>query len=355
MPLITPDKLRKTLQGNRLGGVFFLFGDDEYLKEEATSQITAAHLDPATKDFNYDQLRGADVEPETLASIANTPPMMAEWRVVVVRETQALAANARGRAVLEALTARPLPGLALIFVATLPDKSKAQVYEKLKRATTAVEFAQLSAADLPGWLIERAAASDVVLEPGAARALAATGSELGTLVQEVAKLIGYVGDRARITKDDVSEIVGAVPRQNRWDWFDLVGDGRFREARATLPILLEGAESGVGLVIGLGAHILRLVAPATGGERAPPSPLPPHQRWLAGRIMKQARGWRAEVVEDAVDDLLRADRLLKSSSLDEQQIMEELLLRLEQLADDRPSLQYGRFSHAAVPRVTGAR
>jgi DNA polymerase-3 subunit delta len=85
MALTSPDRLTRALEGGTRGGVFFLFGEEEYLKEEATAAITAAHLDPSTRDFNYDQLRGADVEPETLASIANTPPMMAEWRVVVVR------------------------------------------------------------------------------------------------------------------------------------------------------------------------------------------------------------------------------------------------------------------------------
>ena len=126
MALTSPDKLTRALEAGKLGGVYFLFGEEEFLKEEAAAAITAAHLDPATRDFNYDQLRGADLEPETLASIANTPPMMAEWRVLVVREAQALAANARGRTAVESLIEKPIPGLALIFVATLPEKTKAE-------------------------------------------------------------------------------------------------------------------------------------------------------------------------------------------------------------------------------------
>lgn len=330
MPLIKPGELTRRLEKGAPGGVFFLFGEEEFLKEEAAAAITAAHLDPATRDFNYDQLRGADLEPETLASIANTPPMMAEWRVVVVREAQALAANARARAAVESLIGRPIPGLALVFVATLPEKTKAQFYEKLKRAAVAVSFPQLSRADLPGWLIDRARTGGVELETGAARALAATGGELGVLVQELGKLRDYAGERKRITKDDVAAVSGGVPRQNRWDWFDLVGDANFREARATLPILLEAGESGVGLVIGLGTHFLRLGVAAAGGQGALGSALPPHQRWLAGRIAKQARRWSTEDVEDAIDDLLRADRLLKSASLTDRQILEELLLRMEQ-------------------------
>jgi DNA polymerase III subunit delta len=330
MPLTSPEKLTKALASGRRGGIFFLFGEEEFLKEEAAAAITAAHLDPSTRDFNYDQLRGADLEPETLASIANTPPMMAEWRVVVVREAQALGANARSRAAVESLLASRAPDLALVFVATLPDKTKAQFWEKLKKETVAVDFPQLSASDLPGWLIDRAQQRGVELDTPGARALAATGSDIGVLVQELGKLADFVGGSRPIGRDDVAALVGSVPKQNRWDWFDLVGDARFRDARNAIPVLLESGESGVGLVIGLGTHFLRLGVAAAGGERALGAALPAHQRWLAGRIAKQARRWQAVAVEDAVDDLLRADRLLKSSSLSERQIMEELLLRLEQ-------------------------
>lgn len=330
MPLTSPDKLTRALESGRRGGIFFLFGEEEFLKEEATAAIVAAHLDPGTRDFNFDQLRGTDLEPDTLASIANTPPMMAEWRVVVVRDAQAIATNARARAVVESLLDSKPPELALLLVATLPDKSKAQLWEKLKRGTVAVEFQPISGSDLPGWLMERGTQRGLQLDTGAARALAATGSSPGVLVQELAKLADYIGEERVVTRDDVAAVVGAVPRQNRWDWFDLVGDARFRAARAGIPVLLDNGESGVGLVIGLGTHFLRLGIAAAGGEAALGSALPPHQRWLAGRIAKQARRWNAVAVEDAVDDLLRADRLLKSSSLDERQILEELLLRLEQ-------------------------
>jgi DNA polymerase III subunit delta len=329
MPLTSPDKLRRALESGRRGGIFFLFGDEEFLKEEAAAAITAAHLDPATKDFNYDQLRGADLEPETLASIANTPPMMAEWRVVVVREAQALATNARARSAVESLLERRAPDLALVLVATLPDKSKAQFWERLKRDTVAIEFPALAGADLPGWLMERAEQHGLRLDVAAARALAATGSELGVLVQELKKLGDFVEEGRTITRDDVAAIVGAVPRQNRWDWFDMVGDARFREARAAIPVLLESGESGVGLIIGLGTQLLRLGVAAAGGERALGAALPPHQRWLAGRVAKQARRWSTATIELAVDDLLRADRLLKSASLQDRQVLEELLLRLE--------------------------
>lgn len=327
MPVTSSAALLRSLESGKRGGIFFLFGAEEHLKEELAAAIVAAHLDPATRDFNFDQLRGTDVTPETLASVAATPPMMTEWRVVVVRDAQGLAANARSRSVVENILAQKLPGLALILVATLPEKAKAQIYDKLKKQTTAVEFAALGASDVPGWLIARAADDGYELDLTAARGMGGSiGADLGILVQELKKLYGYVQPRKNIGMEDVAACVGSISRQNRWEWFDMLGERRFAEARAALPVLLDNGESGVGLVIGIGTHFLRLGILAHGGERALEDALPPYQRWLASRLARQAKKWRAPDLDSALDELLRADRLLKSSNLGDQSVLEELIL-----------------------------
>jgi DNA polymerase-3 subunit delta len=330
MPLLSPDKLTRSLEAGERGGAFFLFGEEEFLKEEAAGRIVDAHLDPATREFNLDQFQGSEGSVETLASILQTPPMMAEWRVVVVREVQALAGSPRARSLIESLVERELPGLVVILLGQIPERSRAQIYELLKSKTRAVEFSPLTPGDIPGWLMERATAEGMELEPDAARALAAAiGPVVGVLDRELAKLRDFVGERRRIAAADVEAAVGRVTQQNRWDWFDLVGTGRLTEARAALPILFDAKESGVGLVLGLGTHFLRLALAADGGERALQNELPPHQRWLATRLARQARNWNAPALDAALDDLLRADRLLKSASLSEEQIVDELLLRLQ--------------------------
>jgi DNA polymerase-3 subunit delta len=330
MPLLSPEKLERSIAKGERGGIFFLFGAEEFLKEEAAARIVNAHLDPATREFNLDQINGSEGTVETLASILQTPPMMAEWRVVVVRETQALAGSPRARAIIEALLDKDTPGLVVVLIGQIPDRSRAQFYEILKRKARAIEFTPLTSGDLPGWLMERAAARGVEMEPDAARALAdAVGPEVGVLERELAKLHDFVGERTQIGMADVEAAVGRVARQNRWDWFDLVGAGKLAEARAGLPILLDARESGVGLVLGLGTHFLRLAIARAGGERALQNELPQHQRWLAGRLARQARYWTSEELTAALDDLLRADRLLKSASLSEEQILDELLLRIQ--------------------------
>lgn len=321
----------------RPGGAFFLSGDEDFLREQAVARIVAAHLDPATGDFNLDQLRGDAVTAEALASVLATPPMMADWRVVVIREAQALSQKARE--VVEAVASAPPPGLALVVSARIPAGSKARFYTLLQQYARAVDFAPVDPLDAPGWVIEHARSTHGrEIEPEAARALvAAVGAELRGLVAELEKLAAFVGDRPTITRDDVQALTGVVPRYDRWGWFDLVGERRFDEALRQLPVLLAGGETGVGLVIGLGTQLLRIALVCAGGTAALERELKPNQRWLARRVAPQARRWTLAEADLALAELLRADRLLKSASLTDRQAMEELLLRLWAIGAARES------------------
>jgi DNA polymerase III subunit delta len=269
------------------------------------------------------------VTPETLASLIQTPPMMGEWRVVVVHGAQELAGSSTARKVLEDVASAPPPGLALVLKADIGG-SKAKIWKTLQKETTSVAFPRLSDGDLPGWLMAAAKRDGLTLEPDAARAIAAAiGGDLATMVMELDKLREYVGDRAAIRREDVEAVVGAIPRQDRWEWIDMVADRRFDEARRTFPIVLESGDSGVGLVIGLANQLLRIAICLAGGKGALEGELPRHQRWLAGRVATQARRWTAADVDRGLAHLARADRLLKSAPLSETQIMEELLFLLE--------------------------
>ena len=330
MARTTPERLLRALEAAP-GGVFFLYGDEAFLREEMVLRIIEAHLDPATRDFNLDLVRGSDVSAEQRASLIATPPMMASWRVVVVRDAQGLAAKAR-EAVEEAAAA-PLPGLALVVSAAVPSGSKARFYTTLEKQATSVEFAPLAESDAPGWLVERArAVHGRALPIDAAQALtAAAGTDLGILVAELAKVVEYAAERAELSLDDVRAVGVHIPRVDRWRWFDAVAERRFSDALTDLPALLDAGENGVGLVIGLGAQLLRVALVCAGGAAALERELKPYQRWMGRRVAAYAREWTLPQAEAALSELLRTDRLLKSASLTDAQAIAELLLRLRAL------------------------
>jgi DNA polymerase III subunit delta len=321
-------ELQRSLRADGSGGVFYFHGEDAHSREEGVARVVDAYSDVGTRDFNLDQLRGADVSAEALASILATPPMMAEWRVVVVREMQGLSVKARE--VVEGVLADPPVGLVLVLSGVVPAGSKAKFYTELQRRARSVEFGAVSPHDAPGWLIERAREHHgVQLTADAARGMVSgIGPDLGILAAELAKVVSFCGDRTTITGEDVLAVGGTLPQQDRWLWFDLVGERRFGEALATVPLLLQAGESAVALVIGMTSQLLRIGLVCAGGQAALERELKPYQRWLARRVVPQARRWTAAEIDRALGELLRTDRLLKSASLNDRQALEELILRL---------------------------
>ena len=80
--------------------------------------------------------------------------------------------------------------------------------------------------------------------------------------------------------------------------------------------------------MGLAEHLMRVALARTGGSAALDSALPPHRKWLVPRLNKQAKAWSPEELEEAILGLRRVDRLLKSSSLSDEHILEEWILSL---------------------------
>lgn len=261
--------------------------------------------------------------------------MMAEWRVVVLREVEGLASTKKARDELIDIAKDPPPGLALIMSCTVPSGSKAKFYRELAKHARSVEFRAISEADVPGWLMARAEeAHGLELDAAAARALgAAIGTDLGVLSQELEKLARFVGDRRAIGIADVEAAGTKLPSQDRWRWFDLVGERRFEEARRALTVLLGQGETGVGLVIGLTTHFLRLGIAVQKGPRGLEEALPRHQKWLAKRVAGQAGGWSIDEIDHALAGLLDVDQRLKASPHTDEHFLESWLLGLRVRAE----------------------
>jgi DNA polymerase III delta subunit len=157
---------------------------------------------------------------------------------------------------------------------------------------------------------------------------AGVGTNLGVLAQEVEKLSNVVEEGEPIGLEAVRAAGTQIPAEDRWIWMDRVGRREFGDALTGLGALFSQGESGVGLTIGLANHLIRVALARAGGAPALERALPGHQRWLVSRLLQQAKHWTGEELEEAILGLRRVDRLLKSSSLPDDQILEEWLLGL---------------------------
>jgi len=95
MPPSSLKILRDAIKSGSFDPAYYVVGEDEFQKEDAIRQLIDAALDPAAADFNLDVRRASDLSSEDLGVLIGTPPMMAERRVVVLRDVPWLRKDAQ--------------------------------------------------------------------------------------------------------------------------------------------------------------------------------------------------------------------------------------------------------------------
>jgi len=231
--------------------VYLLHGDNEFLKQEKVRELVEQLVDPATRDFNLELLRAGDLEASRLSAALDALPVMANRRVVVLRDAGALKKDARS--VLDRYLVRPSADMVLVLVTAPGSKIDATLME---RAST-VEIRQLTEDEAVKWVIARATALNSSIMENAARLLvAATGSDLALIDGELRKLRDYSTGNA-ITTAAVQEIVGVRAGETMEDLLDAVcaRDGPRAVALVDL-VLSQPKTTGVSLVMALTTHFL---------------------------------------------------------------------------------------------------
>jgi DNA polymerase III subunit delta len=269
--------LFSAIEKRAFDAAYHFIGDDDFRKHEALSLLIDAAVDPATRDFNLEVRRGSEIGAETLGSLLGTPPMLADRRVVVVRDAGALKKDAKAAA--EDYLQRPAADV--VFVLVQPSGEKPD--PKFARATTVV-FEPISGPQLSRWISMRAEHFGATITAGAAELLqGSVGNDLPQLNVEIEKLASYVSGGA-IDEAAVGAIVGVRREESLTALLDAVGNRDAAAALRILPGLLEQPKSsGVFIVMVLGMQVL-----GTGFARARLAKRVPPAR-LSGEIMNMIK------------------------------------------------------------------
>lgn len=314
--------LRPALQDKQFSPAYYLHGDDEYLKEEALRHLIDAAIDPATRDFNLDQRRGADLDAASLASLLGTPPMMAERRVVVVRDAPSLRKDAK--LALGKYLGSPARDMLVLLTAPADIKPEASLAEH----TVLVDCKPLTGVQLPKWIVARAEKFGARISVKAVELLQDTvGSDLTELGSALDKLASFCSGR-EIDEAAVSALVGVRPDETAGRLLDAVAmrDGALASTLVA-GVLRQPKTGAVPLVMALTTQMLAL---AIGKSRnLPPARLSSEYYALLkrGSSNMTGRGWGEAVacwarangkwsladLDHALDVLLQTDLALKNS------------------------------------------
>jgi DNA polymerase-3 subunit delta len=332
--------LHAALKQHAFDPVYFFFGEDDYLKDVRLRELVAAAVDPATRDFNLELRRGNELDAETLDALLSTPPMLAERRVVVIRDVDKLMKDAR--ALLLRYLERPAPDLLLLLAA--PAGAKAD--KPLADRSTAVEFAPLTGDRLPRWVAYHAETvlGRPITSDAATLLIEAVGADLAQLAVELEKLASFATDT--IDEGAVAEIVGVRRGESLGALLDAVAA---KDAATTLgliaAVLQQPKTSAVSIVMNLTTQTLAMAYGAAARANGTPSralfneymTLLKETGAFPGRPWGEAvtawtrntDRWTVSELDSALSALLSADAALKETRLSsDEQLLTSLVLAL---------------------------
>jgi len=335
--------LRDSIKRRSFDGAYYILGDDEYQKDDAVRQLVEAALEPGTRDFNFDTRRASELDTETLEVLLSTPPMMAERRIVVLREVNALKRESRN--FLDKYLKNRAPDLLLLMTAAVGSKPDGA----LLTSSTPLQFDPLTGDRVPRWIAHTASSEfGVRMSESAIELLqAAVGNDLHQLAGELDKLASYVQGRTQeIGEEDVSAVVGVRRGETHSDLLDAVADRNVSRALELIPhVLAQPKTTGVSIVMALSTQMLAIswgrarldeglsrarlaqeyfdLLRETGAFTGRP--------WGSATAVwaRAAERWNRESLDRALDCLLEADVALKESRVSsEEQLIATVILRL---------------------------
>ena len=240
----TYDDLQSALAKKEFSPVYLLYGEEDFLIEEATDAILEAALTKDERGFNLDVLYGSDSDARDIASHASSFPMMAERRVVVVRDVDKLA----HAELLANYIEHPSPSTCLILSCTKPDFRRKPFVTAKKHAFN-LECKPLWENQIPAWIAKRVKIAKRVIQPDAASMLAAyVGTSMREIMNELEKLYIYLGEKRSISVDDISAIVGMSKEFSVFELQWAIGMKDTRKATEILERMIEAGEQPVMMV-----------------------------------------------------------------------------------------------------------
>ncbi len=195
------------LKKGKVMPVYILHGTEAFYIDEVTKYMEDELLSDGEKAFNQSVLYGRDVDSKSVLDHARQFPMMAERRVVIVKEAQGM----RDLKSLDSYISNPSPQT--VFVLAHKKKLDGRI-KWVKEAKTSDQVGLLASEPVPEykiqrWLQDYIKGLGMTISPDAAEMMTQhLGTDLKKITNEISKIRVNLQTRNDITAEEVEKYVG---------------------------------------------------------------------------------------------------------------------------------------------------
>jgi len=336
------------LNSGNLKPIYYLYGEEDFYLDQLL-ELFSKVIPAEQKDFNFDLLYGQDVSPAQALSIARSFPMMAERRVLILRNFLQLKKGGgddgapRGHIndFIQYIE-NPNPSTLLVCFDEKKPAGNTNIGKAFKKSKDVGfhEFERMPDYLIPDWVIDWVRSHHTKnIEPAAAQLLAQfVGNNLQLLSTEIDKVCTFVDTADTVSEADVKKIIGSYREFTAIELKDAIISRNLEQALYISEQMLQHTKSDTGeLIRTVGFfnsvfvnvwQILRLSEKGFAKNQVQ-SELGINNNWYFNKLWDDASNFRYAEMPRIFEALLDADRSVKGfSTLDSTSILFFLVKRI---------------------------
>lgn len=253
------NSLIKEIEAKNFEKIYFLHGEEAFYIDKITNSIVKNALEEHERDFNQSIVYGKDVEVNSLISEAKQYPMMAERRVVVLKEAQDFKAFDDLESYFNA------PSDTTIFVVNYKYKnfdSRKKVMKLAGKNGVVFKSEKVAEYRLVSWIEGFVKDSGYGITPKASLLLAEfLGNDLSKITNEIDKLQILVEKGTTINEIHIEENIGISKDYNVFELINAIGLRDVSKANQIIDYFDHNPKAGsiIMVVSNLYNHFARLM------------------------------------------------------------------------------------------------
>ena len=338
MPLITETELKKQIKSRSFSPVYVIYGSEQMYVKEYTKKLVEAVAGKQPGDFNFHTF-GGEVNLDALASSIGVVPFMSEYNCVVVTDIFLDMLGSADLDKLKEICKTKAEGTVLIismpsYVPKRNSKAFEAIVKRAQKDGSVIKFEKPGDDKLEKHIAKWAnAQGKFISRLNAAHLIKLCGNDLNRLKNEVDKICAYTPGE-EIQTETIDKLVAQTLEARIFSLSDQVLAGRGDEAFMTLDQLFNQKEEPVMMLYVLSnafidAYRVRAADESSVSLQALAGDFEYGKRTFAlERARKSTRNVSTEALRKCLDLLCEADEKMKSVSVNERLLLEQLIAQL---------------------------
>ena len=325
---MTIEQLEKELKAGNLNKLYLLYGEETFLLDTILKKIKS-NFGELVKGINYIQIDETNVK--ELISNIETPAFGYEKKLIIAKSTNLFSKDSKKKNSVNSNLSESLveflsnnisiieDSIILVFVEEEIEKN--ELYKFIEKNGCVCNFEKQNPAQIIARLKAICKAYKVEIDDTTSRYLIETcGNSMQDLINEIRKLIEYVGENGTIKKEDIDLLSTKQIESVIFDLTDSLGNKNIKKAMETLNGLIYNKEPVQKILITLYNHLKKLyivkLTEKYNKNTAEYLNLKPNQMFLINKYKTQAKYFNELELRKILSELINLDTNYKIGEID---------------------------------------